>query len=78
MDEAETCSFGGLEMGNKFRLFFMLGGLVLIMLFCVSGAMPINIPEKSVLFKISEPVKMLMIGFGLLGFGSLLKITRTR
>lgn len=78
MVEAAPCSFWGAEMGKKFRLLFMLGTLSMVMLFCVSGAVPIAIPEKSILLEISEPVKMLMIGFGLIGFGTLLKINRTR
>ena len=78
MVDAASCSFWGVGMGKKFKLIFMLGTLFMVMLFCVSGAVPITIPDESVLVEISEPVKMLMIGFGLIGFGTLLKIYKTR
>ena len=60
------------------RLILQILGVVSVLLFCVSATA--GIAETPEIFNrsFSEPINMLLIGFALIGFGSLVKRKTTR
>ncbi len=53
-------------------------GLTSVLLFCVSATAGIGVEPTFVNQSISEPFNMLLLGFGLIGFGSFIKSKTAR
>ena len=60
-------------MKKILRLILPFSGLVAVLIFGVSAAASISNAADVVKSTISEPVSMLLIGVGLIGFGSYIK-----
>lgn len=60
-------------MKKIMRYFILFAGLLSVVIFCVSATASIASAPAIVKQTLSEPINMLLIGFGLIGFGSIMK-----
>lgn len=60
-------------MKKVLRYMIPTAGLLCVVLFCVSATASIASAPAIVKQTFSEPINMLLIGFGLIGFGSFIK-----
>ena len=60
-------------MNRKIRLLFQISGILAVVLFCVSAAANIGDVQSMDTKTFSEPINLLLIGVGLIGFGSIAK-----
>ena len=60
-------------MKKLVRYIILVAGLLSVVIFCVSATASISAAPAIVRQTLSEPINMLLIGLGLIGFGSLIK-----
>ncbi len=60
-------------MKKVLKYIISIAGLMSVVLFCVSATASIATAPASASQAFSEPINMLLAGFGLIGFGSLIK-----
>ena len=65
-------------MRSVVRHIFLAAGLISIAFFCVNAAVVINSSQPESDPSLSEPLRMLLLGMGLLGFSSIIKSWFTR
>lgn len=65
-------------MRNAFRHISLAVGLISLVLFCVNAAAAFNNSQPASDSSLSEPLHMLLLGMGLIGFSSLIKSWLTR
>jgi hypothetical protein len=71
--KVSTPGGGGIEMKKTLRYFIPVAGLLCVALFGVSATASIASAPAIVNQTFSEPINMLLIGIGLIGFGSFIK-----
>jgi hypothetical protein len=60
-------------MNRKWRLLCQISSILAVVLFCVSAAASIGDIQSMDTKTFSEPINLLLIGVGLIGFGSVVK-----
>lgn len=60
-------------MKKLVRYIILMAGLMSVVLFCVSATASIAASPDIAMQTFSEPINLLLIGFGLIGCGSLIK-----
>ncbi len=65
-------------MNKILRHMTLLAGLIFLALFCVGATASIASAPAMARQAFSEPINMLLIGFGLIAFGNLIKKTTLR
>jgi len=65
-------------MKNTLRYILSTFGLVSVLLFCVSATAAITDAQTLMKHSFSEPINMMLLGFGLIGFGTFLKSRLSR
>ena len=67
-----------IRMKKALRYILFTAGMVSVLFFCVSATAAISSTQTMVNHSFSEPINLIVLGFGLIGFGSFIKSSLSR
>jgi len=67
-----------IRMKKTLRYILFTTGMVSVLFFCVSATAAISNTQTIVTHSFSEPINLILLGFGLIGFGSFIKSSLSR